>query len=72
MKRLLSLTMTLLLLLTLAACGGDSGSGGGSSNSSSSSSAGNGEVRAEDGFAEGRIGDLVHSYFMEVLPSREP
>ncbi len=65
MKRLLSLTMTLLLLLTLAACGGDSGSGGGSSNSSSSSSAGNGEVRAEDGFAEGRIGDLVHSYFMD-------
>ena len=53
MKRLLSLTMTLLLLLTLAACGGDSGSGGGSSNSSSSSSAGNGEVRAEDGFALG-------------------
>ena len=62
MKRLLSLTMTLLLLLTLAACGGNSGSGGGSS---SSSSAGSGEVRAEDGFAEGRIGDLVHSYFMD-------
>lgn len=61
MKRLLSLTMTLLLLLTLAACGGDSGSGSGGG----SSSAGSGEVRAEDGFAEGRVGDLVHSYFMD-------
>ncbi|MCI9555289.1 DUF4352 domain-containing protein [uncultured Oscillibacter sp.] len=57
MKKLLSLIVTLLLLLTLAACGGGSGGGSGG--------AGSGEVRAEDGFAEARIGDLVHSYFMD-------
>lgn len=50
MKRLLSLTLALLLLLTLTACGGGAGAG---------------EVRAEDGYAEARIGDLVHSYFMD-------
>lgn len=62
MKRLISLTLTCLLLLALAACGGDSGSG---DSGSGSSSAGSGEVRAEDGYAEARIGDLVHSYFMD-------
>ncbi|WP_325199895.1 DUF4352 domain-containing protein [Oscillibacter sp.] len=62
MKRLLSLTLALLLLLTLAACGGDdSGSSGGGDRSG----AGSGEVQAEDGYAEARIGDLVHSYFMD-------
>lgn len=60
MKRLISLTLTLLLLLTLAACGG--GSGG---SDSASGNAGSGEVRAEDGYAEARIGDVVHSYFMD-------
>lgn len=59
MKRLCSLLLALLLLLALAACGGDSGDSGGSSG------AGSGEVRAEDGYAEARIGDLVHSYFMD-------
>lgn len=65
MKRLLSLTMALLLILTLAACGGSPGSGGSSSGGSSSSGAGSGDVRAEDGYAEARIGDVVHSYFMD-------
>ena len=63
MKRLLSLTLALLLLLSLAACGGGSGSDSGSD--SGSGSAGSGDVRAEDGYAEARIGDLVHSYFMD-------
>jgi len=62
MKRLISLTLTLLLLLALAACGGDSGS---DASDSASGSAGSGEVRAEDGYAEARIGVVVHSYFMD-------
>ncbi len=60
MKKLLSLTLALLMALTLAACGGDSGSG-----TPSSSSAGSGDVYAEDGFGEGRIGDTIHSTFMD-------
>lgn len=60
MKKLTSLLLSLLLFLALAACGGSPGStGNGSGNTES------GEVRAEDGFAEARIGDLVHSYFMD-------
>ncbi len=50
MKKLAALALTLLALLTLAACGGGSGEH---------------EIRAEDGYAEGRIGDTVHSYFMD-------
>lgn len=60
MKKWLSLALALLLILVLAACGG-SDSGG----SSSGGGAGSGEVQAEDGYAEARIGDLVHSYFMD-------
>lgn len=54
MRRVLSLTLLLLLLLT--ACGGGTGDSG--------QAAGN-EVQAEDGYAEARVGDLVHSYFMD-------
>lgn len=59
MKRWFSLAAVLLLLLALAACGGEAGSASGSGGG------GGGEVRAEDGYAEARIGDLVHSYFMD-------
>ena len=59
MKRALPFTLALLLLLALAACGGNAGDAGGSSGPGSS------EVRAEDGYAEARAGDLVHSYFMD-------
>ena len=59
MKQLLSLTLPVLLLLVLAACGG--GSGG----SDAPVSSGGSEVWAEDGFGEARIGDLVHSHFMD-------
>lgn len=55
MKKLISLTLTLLLTLALTACGGNSSGGGSASN----------EVYAEDGFGEGRIGDVVHSIFMD-------
>lgn len=61
MKKLISLTLALLLILALAACGGGSGSGG----SSSSGGTGSGDVYAEDGFGEARIGDTVHSTFMD-------
>lgn len=63
MKRLFSTTLALLLILILAACGGSGDSG--SSGSTGSGGAGSGEVHAEDGYAEARIGDLVHSYFMD-------
>lgn len=61
MKKRLSLFLALLLLLTLAACGG--GSSGGSA--ASSGGTGTGDVYAEDGFGEGRIGDTIHSTFMD-------
>ena len=63
MKRLISLALALLLTLSLAACGGSgSGSDGGSP---SSSGTGTGDVYAEDGFGEGRLGDTIHSTFMD-------
>lgn len=66
MKRFLSLLLTLLLSLALTACGGgDSGSSGTSGSSSSAGGTGSGDVYAEDGYGEGRIGDVVHSYFMD-------
>jgi len=52
MKKLITPALVLLTLLTLTACGGGASSGGS-------------EVRAEDGYAEARIGDTVHSYFMD-------
>lgn len=61
MKRMISLALTLLLALALTACGG----GSGSADAGGSGGAGSGEVRAEDGYAEARIGDVVHSYFMD-------
>ena len=60
MKRLLTILLALLLSLTLAACGGKPGGDGDSGGSS-----GVNELWAEDGYAEGRIGDLVHTYFMD-------
>ncbi len=61
MRRLLPLTLALLLLLTLPACGFSAyvGSSGGEE------SGGGNEIYAEDGFGEARIGDLVHSRFMD-------
>lgn len=58
MKRVLSLTLALLLLL-LVACGGDPGGTAAPGGESG------GEVWAEDGYAEGRIGSLMHSHFMD-------
>lgn len=54
MKKFFSLA--LLLLLTLTACGGSGETGG---------ETGGAEVWAESGYAEARVGDLVHSYFMD-------
>lgn len=61
MRRLLPLTLALLLLLTLPACGFSAYVGG----SDGEESGGGNEIYAEDGFGEARIGDLVHSRFMD-------
>lgn len=58
MKRFLALTLTLLLLLALAACGGGDGASSGGETPQE-------EIYPEDGYGEGRLGDLVHSYFMD-------
>lgn len=58
MKRSFSLALALLLALALTACGGKDG---GTSDSGASGQ----EIYAEDGYAEGRAGDLMHSYFMD-------
>lgn len=57
MKRLLTLLLALLLALALTACGGKDGD--------SSSGEDNDVYADEDGYGEGRIGDVVHSTFMD-------
>ena len=57
LKRRISMILALVLVLTLSACGGKG--------SSSAGTAESGEVYAEDGYGEGRIGDVMHSYFMD-------
>ena len=69
MKRLLSVLLALLMVLALAGCGGkDSGDSGGTSGGTSGGSgdnvgSGDGDVYAEDGWAEGRMGDTMHAYW---------
>ncbi|WP_295743346.1 DUF4352 domain-containing protein [uncultured Oscillibacter sp.] len=64
MKRLLSVLLAVFLVLALAGCGGkDSGSPGTSSGGSDNIGSGNGDVYAEDGWAEGRLGDTMHAYW---------
>ncbi len=70
MKRLLPALLAMLMILVLVGCGGkDSGqSGGGKSGDSSNKSgdnigSGGGDVYAEDGYGEGRLGDTMHTYF---------
>ena len=58
MKRLLTLLLVLLLALSLSACGGGK-------DADSSSGGDNGVYADEDGYGEGRIGDVVHSTFMD-------
>lgn len=69
MKKLCSLLMMMLLVLALTACDsipGQSGSSdSGSSDSGSSGSDSSGGVKAEDGYGEGRIGDVMHTYFFD-------
>ena len=55
------MTLTLLALCALTGCGGLGGSGG----AGKTGEPGGEEIWAEDGFAEARAGDLVHSYFMD-------
>lgn len=75
MKKLTSLLLALLLVLALTACdsipkdsGGSSGSASGDTSggsSSGSSSSGNDVYPDEDGFGEGRIGSIMHTYFFD-------
>ena len=73
MKRLLSVLLALVMVLALAGCGGkDSGSPGTSSGTSSGGSgdnvgSGDGDVYAEDGWAEGRMGDTMHAYWFNYI-----
>nr|WP_325182938.1 hypothetical protein [uncultured Oscillibacter sp.] len=61
MRRWIAMTLTLLALCALTGCGGLGGSGG----AGKTGEPGGEEIWAEDGFAEARAGDLVHSYFMD-------
>lgn len=70
MKRWLSVLLAAVLTLALAGCGGrdsggpsGSGESGGSSGSGGNVGSGGGDVYAEDGWAEGRLGDTMHTYF---------
>lgn len=68
MKRWLTVLLALTLTLALAGCGGKNsgGSKGGGANANSGGAnvgSGGGDVYAEDGWAEGRIGDTMHTYW---------
>lgn len=68
MKRWLTVLLALTLTLALAGCGGkdSGGSKGGGANANSGGAnvgSGGGDVYAEDGWAEGRIGDTMHTYW---------
>lgn len=62
MKKWLPALLAMLMVLVLAGCGGkDSEPSGGKSGDNIGS--GGGDVYAEDGYAEGRLGDTMHTYF---------
>lgn len=65
MKRLVSMLLAAALALSLAGCGGgDSGQQQPASYSGDYTGSG-GDVYAENGYAEGRIGDTMHTYFFD-------
>ncbi len=63
MKRLLSVLLAVFLVLALAGCGGKSSESAGSRGSGGNMGSGDGDVYAEDGWAEGRLGDTMHTYW---------
>lgn len=74
MRKWFSLLMALALVLALSACDSIPGSSGGSDSSSGSSGSDSGSssgssasdgVYAEDGYGEGRLGDVLHTYFFD-------
>lgn len=62
MKRLLSVLLAAFLALSAAGCGAKD-SGRTAAKSGDNIGSGNGEVYAENGYAEGRLGDTMHTYF---------
>lgn len=63
MRRLLSVLLAVFLVLVLAGCGGKSSGSSGSGSNGDNVGSGNGDVYAEDGWAEGRMGDTMHAYW---------
>lgn len=61
MRRWLTALLALALALALAGCGG--GESGRSASGGGNVGSGDGDVYAEDGWAEGRMGDTMHTYF---------
>lgn len=61
-KRWLLGLLAAALALALAGCGGK-GSGSSGSGSGGNVGSGDGDVYAEDGWAEGRLGDVMHTYW---------
>lgn len=59
MKKRISIAATLALSLILASCGT------GGTPSADETAEGSGNVYAEDGYGEGRLGDVVHTYFFD-------
>lgn len=58
MKKWTSLLLASIMLLALTACGSKSGGDSGSQSGSDG-------VYAEEGYGEGRIGDVIHTYFFD-------
>lgn len=67
MKKLTTLLFVLLLALALTACDSIPKDSGGNGDSDTSGSSSGNDVYAEDGYGEGRIGNVIHTYFFDFI-----